>query len=210
MPQDSCFPHLSASPKIELIRLHISPLMATCITNVEFGYVFSIKYIIYYKGDPGCGEDTGERQMRVMGKQRMKVKRLWKQSVFQVSQERGYTETFPSIQGEGSKEHMERTTVRKSTIRNTLWEGSDTWWVRNSVNDSSLCLTKNLDACSDSLTYTLFLKPGIRTMPISQKKQFRYSTAIKAIFWVELSPPGRKRWLLKLGKWVQLAVLRKN
>lgn len=61
--------------------------MATCITNAEFGCDFSIKYIIYYKGAPGCGEDTGERQMRVMGKQRMKVKQLWKQSVFQVARE---------------------------------------------------------------------------------------------------------------------------
>lgn len=45
--------------------------MATCIINVEFGNVsvFIIKHIIYFKGDPDCGEETGERQMRVMGKQ---------------------------------------------------------------------------------------------------------------------------------------------
>lgn len=89
MPHDACFPYLlSASPKIELIRLQISPpMMAPCIINAEFGHVpiFSVKYIIYFKGDPGCGEEIGEREMRVMGKQRMKLKQLCKQSIFQVA-----------------------------------------------------------------------------------------------------------------------------
>lgn len=38
--------------------------MAIGITNAEFGSVsiISIKYIIYFKGDIGCDEETGERQ----------------------------------------------------------------------------------------------------------------------------------------------------
>lgn len=38
--------------------------MAICFMNVEIGSVSisSIKYNIYFKGDPRCGEETGERQ----------------------------------------------------------------------------------------------------------------------------------------------------
>lgn len=56
---------LSASPKIQIIRLQVSPpLMAICIINVEFRSVSitSLKSDIYFKGVPGCDEEIGEKQ----------------------------------------------------------------------------------------------------------------------------------------------------